>query len=1063
MEVEGAVHADGRAPAGPGGFRVSEWAIRNPIPVAVIFIAAVLAGLVSYFALPIKNFPNIEFPAVMVEVTRNGAAPVEMENQIARPVENALSGISDIESINSTITQGTSDTFVQFNLGVNIQRATDDVRTKVDQIRNNLPKDIDPPLVQRLDFGAQPIVTYAVTAPSMSATELSWFIDNTVARTLQAEDGVSKIDRLGGNDREINVLVDPSRLAEQGLTAAQVNDALALANVDAPGGRVAIGGREQTLRVLGAALTVDQIRNLMIPTATGRFVRLSDVADVGDGAAEERGFALLDGKPVVGFEVTKVKQASEVSTEDNVDAAIRRIEAANPGVVIHKIVSQVDQTRAAFAATLHTLLEGMALAAVVVWLFLRDWRATAITAVAMPVSLIPTFCFMSLSGFSLNTVTLLGLTLVIGILVDDAIVEIENIEKRVYVGMRPFQAAVEGADQIGLAVVATTFAIVAVFLPVGFMPGIPGQFFREFGLTVSVAVLFSLVVARLLTPLLAAYFLRPKIAKERPPLPRAYTGALAWALDHRLVSLGVGVLIFFASILLFIPLKKGVQPEDNPNYYYVNIEGPPGATVADMRKTVQRVDALLASQPETDHVFAQVGAGGISGGPGGFINTSGVSNGAVVAILKPDRATKVAAIRDRLRLALRQIPDARLSFDISGFGAGGVQMVLTSETGVGLEAAALELQRQMRSVEGLADPRPATPPSGPELVVRPRTDEAARLGVPVTTIAAAARVATLGDIDANVSKLDEGERRIPIRVRLPAADRADLSVIRNLRLPTASGGVTTLASVADVYFQAGPGQINRIDRKRDITMVADTTGDTQVGDAINRVHKLPILQNLPPGVGLATQGQEKAYGQLFSGFAIAILAAIGLVYAVMVLLFGSFFKPFVILSALPTAIGGALLALLVCDLSLSIPSLIGFLMLMGLAAKNSILLVEYAIEREREGAGQRASLMEACRERARPIVMTTMAMAAGMLPTALSLGKGSEFRQPMAVAVIGGLITSTVLSLMLVPVVYEFIDDFERWISPRLGRLVTPRDAPPASPLSPNPRPSQPIVSRAAE
>ena len=1027
-------------------FRVSEWAIRNPIPVVVIFVAAVLAGLISYLALPIKNYPNIEFPSVMVQVTRNGAAPAELENQIARPVENALSGLSDVDAINSTVTQGVSDTFIQFQLGTNIQKATDDVRSKVDQIRNDLPRDIDPPVVQHLDFDDQPIITYAVTAPAMSATDLSWFIDNNISRTLQAEQGVSRIQRLGGEDREINVLIDPNRLAAQGLTAAQVNNALAQANIDAPGGRVAIGGREQTLRVLGAALSVDQIRNLTIPTGAGRFVRLSDVADVGDGSAETRGFALLDGRPVVGFEVSKTKLGSEVSTEDNVNAAIKRIEAANPGVKIQRIVSQVDSTRAAFSATLHTLLEGMALAALVVWLFLRDWRATAVTAVAMPVSLIPTFAFMNLNGFSLNTITLLGLTLVIGILVDDAIVEIENIEKRVYTGMRPFDAAVEGADQIGLAVVATTFAIVAVFLPVGFMPGIPGQFFREFGLTVSIAVLFSLVVARLLTPLMAAYFLTPKAARERPPLPRFYTRSLGWALDHRWLSLLIGTLILFGSLGLAIPLKKGVQPEGNPNYYYVNIQGPPGATLDDMRRTVDRVDALLARQPETDHVFAQVGAGGIEGGPGGFVNNSGVGNGAVVAILKPDRKAKVGQIRDRLRGLLREIPDARLSFDISGFGAGGVSIILTSETGVGLENAALELQRQMRTVVGLADPRPATPPSGPELVVRPKTEEAARLGVAVTTIAEAARVATLGDIDANVSKMDEGERRIPIRVRLPEQDRSDLSVIRNLRLPTASGGVTTLDSVADVYFQAGPGQINRVDRKRNITMQADTTGDTQVGDAIARVHKLPIMMHLPPGVGLANQGQEKAYAQLFGGFALAIVAAIGLVYSVMVLLFRSFFKPVVILAALPTAIGGAFVALLITNLSLSIPSLIGFLMLMGLAAKNSILLVEYAIERERAGASQRTALLEACRERARPIVMTTMAMAAGMLPTALTLGKGSEFRQPMAVAVIGGLITSTVLSLLLVPVVYEFIDDFERWITPRLGRLVTPREAP-AKPL----------------
>jgi HAE1 family hydrophobic/amphiphilic exporter-1 len=1028
---------------GAGGLRISSWAINNPIPVVVLFIAAILAGLISYGSLPIKNFPNISFPLVAVQVTRSGSAPAEMETQITRPIENAMAGIQNVESISSTITQGVSVTDIEFHLGTDLQKATDDVRSKVDQTRNVLPRDIDPPVTQRIEVDDQPIITYAVVAPTMSTVDVSWFIDNTIARTLQAEEGVSQVFRTGGLDREINVLVDPVRLAANGVTASQVNDTLALVNLDAPGGRVAIGGQEQTMRVLGAALNVDQIRNLMISTGPGRFVRLGDVADVGDGSAEARGFAELDGRPTVGFQVSKGKNASEVSTEDNVDRAIKRIEKANPGVHINKLVSRVDQTRASFAATEETLVEGMLLAALVVWLFLRDWRATAVTAIAMPASLIPTFAFMALAGFSLNVVTLLGLTLVIGILVDDAIVEIENIEKRVFMGMRPFQAAMEGADQIGLAVVATTFSIVAVFLPVAFMPGIPGQFFREFGITVSVAVLFSLVVARLLTPLMAAYFLKPKEGRPRPPLPRYYSRSLTWALDHKWISILIGTVIFVMSMALAIPLKKGVQPEGNPNYFYVNIEGPPGATVEDMHGLVDKVDALLARQPETLHTFAAVGGGGASGGPGGGLTSSaGVNRGAVVAILKPDRKSKIAVIRDRLRPLLRTIPDARVTFDTSGFGSAEVQVILTSESGVGLDNAALTLQREMRGVPGLADPRPATPPNGAELVVRPKTDEAARLGVSVSTIAAAARVATVGDIDANVSKLDEGERRIPIRVRLPKEDRSDLSVIRNLRLPTASGGETTLGSVADVYFEAGPAQIDRFDRKRNITIDADTTGDTQVGDAQNRVNALPIMKHLPPGVGKASEGQEKAYGELFGGFFIAIASAIGLVYGVMVLLFRSFFKPIIILSALPTAIGGAFAALLISDLALSIPSLIGFLMLMGLAAKNSILLVEYAIERERAGASQRQSLLEACTERARPIVMTTLAMMAGMAPTAFTLGKGSEFRQPMAVAVIGGLITSTVLSLLLVPVVYEFVDDFERWLSPRLGRLVTPREAP---------------------
>ena len=1043
-------------PTATGGLRISEWGIKNPIPVTLLFMIALISGAIAYAGLAVKNWPNIEFPVVAVDVTRNGAAPAEMESQVTRPIENALAGITNVESISSVITEGSSVMSVQFTLGTDLQKATDDVRTKVDQVRNQLPTDIDPPRVQRLEAGERPIITYAVSAPSLSEADVSWLIDNRIARTLQGVNGVAQVDRLGGVDREINVVVDPERLAQHGVTAATVNQAVTQSNVDVPGGRVTLGGREETLRVLGAAPNVDSIRALAIPAGSGRFVRLSDVADVGDGSAEVRTFAQLNGRPVVGFQVRKLKEASEVSTEDGVDAAIKDLQRTTPGLSVRKIVSQVDYSRDNFSATSHTLLEGMLLAALVVWLFLRDWRATAITAVAMPVSLIPTFAFMKLMGFSLNMVTLLGLTLVIGILVDDAIVEIENIEKRVHVGIRPYLAALWGADQIGLAVVATTFAIVAVFMPVAFMPGIPGQFFREFGITVSVSVLFSLVVARLLTPLMAAYFLVPKAAKPRAPLPKIYSNALRWALDHPWASVasGMAVIVLSGLLAVFGGLKVDLQPEGNPGYFYVNVQSPPGATLDDTRKVVEQLTALLRRQPEVASTYAQVGLQSSNGGPGGQLSaTAGPGQGAVAALLKPDRKATVAQIRARLRESLREIPDARLTFDSSDFGSATVSVVLTSETGEGLNTAANELQREMRDVRGLADPRPIVPPNGAELVVRPRADEAARLGVSASAIASVARIATVGDIDANVAKMDDGERRIPIRVRLPAADRQNLSVIRDLRVPTAAGGFTTLGSVADVYFREGAAQISRFDRKRNLTIIADTVGDIGIGDAQAKVRKLPILTHLPPGVSTAAQGQEKAQTQLFSGFIVAMGSALFLVYAVMVLLFRSFFKPFIILSALPTAIVGAVLALWATDLSVSIPSLIGFLMLMGLASKNSILLVEYAIEREREGMSQRNALLEACRERARPIVMTSLAMMAGMAPTAFTLGKGSEFRQPMAVAVIGGLITSTLISLVLVPVVYEVLDSFEAWLVPRMGRLITPREAPVGKPAKSRSRP----------
>jgi HAE1 family hydrophobic/amphiphilic exporter-1 len=1053
--------------------RISAWGIKNPVPVAILFIALVLVGAVSYLRLPIKQRPNVTFPDIVITVTENGAAPSEVETQITRPIENAMAGLPDVETIQSTVTRGVSTTQIEFPLGEDMQKMTDEVRTRVDQTRVQLPRDIDPPTVQRADIDSEAILTYAVAAPGMSDVDLSWYIDDTVARTLQAEDGVAQVQRVGGVNREINVIVDPDKLTAFGLTVPNVNDALRGFSLDSSGGLVEVGGRRQTVRVLGTAETVAQLRNTQIPIAGGRYIRLSDVAEVGDGSSEIQGFARLDGRPVVGFQLMKTRDASDIAVEDRVIKAIheklecnagpakkapggggrpgpfgggRRTQAAptclHPGVKFTKVLSTVDNTRNNFTATEHTLLEGMLLASLVVFLFLKDWRATLITAIAMPVSLIPTFAAMIIFGFSLNTITLLALTLVIGILVDDAIVEIENIQKRVDAGARPYRAALEGADAIGLAVVATTCTIVAVFVPVSFMPGIPGQFFKEFGLTVSVAVLFSLLTARLLTPLLAAYFLKPAPdPHERGPLRGPYRAALEWALSHRWLAIAGGGLIFGLSVAMIGVLQFGLQPPGNPDWYYINVQGPPGSTPADMEDIIANVNRLVKPRAETLHTFATAGSTASNSFFGG--GASAINQGTVIVVLKHGDRPSVTKIKDEVRPFLMRVPDARVTFDSGDFGSGGVTITLTSEDGPALERTALELQRQMHTLPDIANPVPAAPPVGPELVIRPKLDEAARLGVSMDTLSAAARVATIGDIDANVAKYNDGPQRIPIRVRLPQSSRSDLNLISNMRLPTSSAGkTTTLASVADVYFQAGPAQIQRFDRMRRMSVQADRVGNVQLGKALADANKLPIMQHLPPGVQPAQFGENRILGQFFSGFVMAIIAGLCLVYAVMALLFQSFFKPMVILSALPLAIGGAFFALFVFNMPISLPSAIGVLMLLGLAAKNSILLVEYAIERERAGASQRQALIEACRERARPIIMTTLAMQAGMLPTALGLGSGAEFRQPMAISVIGGLLTSTFLSLVLVPVVYEFVDDLEQWLTPKFAGLVTPREPP---------------------
>jgi HAE1 family hydrophobic/amphiphilic exporter-1 len=1012
--------------------RISALAIRNPIPVAILFIALTLMGLISYSQLPIKQYPNISFPLVAVTVTQSGAAPTEMETQITRPIEDAIAGIAGVKHISSDISLGASTTSIEFELGTDMQKATDDVRTAVDRTRVLLPPGIDPPNVQRVDIDSAPILTYAVSSNTLSPVDLSWFVDDTVARAIQAGKGVAQVQRVGGIDREINVTLDPAKMAAFAVTAPQVNAALYQFNVDEAGGRANIGAQEQTVRILGQAQTVAALRSLVIPAA-GRYVTLGDVAEVGDGQGEARGFARLDNRPAVAFQVNKTREASDVSVEKVVVAAVAKLQKAHPEVTFTLVVSTVAQTRASYTATVHVLIEGMALAALVVFLFLRSWRATAIAAIAMPLSLAPTFTAIQLMGFSLNSITLLSLTLVIGILVDDAIVEIENIEKRIERGATPYRAALIGADSIGLAVVATTATIVVVFTPVSFMRGIAGQFFKEFGLTVAVSVIFSLVVARLMTPLMAAYFLTPSThTKVQKPLGGVYKVALDWAMAHRWMAAGLGAVIFIGSLMMLGTRPVGFQPIGDPGYFYLNVEGPPGATRAQMQTAIGDATRMLLRQPDVDKVFAQVGSG--SGSSGG----DDLRDGTISVILKDHRTHKTAQVRDLVRQGLRQIPDVRIT-TLGGFGSADVEIVLSSQDSAALDRVQLELEREMRQLTVISDVRPSPPPPGPELVIRPKAEEAARLGVTSEALASVVRIATIGDIDANVAKFSQGERRIPIRVRLPESARTDLATLGELQVPTLDGKSTPLSSVAELSFQAGPAKIVRYARQRRASVQADLKPGQSLGTTLGKIAKLPVLQHLPPSVTQASVGDAEALEEVVSGFTGAIFAGIGLIFAVLVILFRSFFKPVIILAALPLSLAGAGLALVLTGLEVDMPVFIGMLMLFGITAKNSILLVEFAIEDERAGQTRWQALRNACRERARPIIMTTVAMIAGMLPTAIGLGQGSEFRKPMAIAVIGGLISSTVLSLVLVPVVYLFIDGFEHWLTPWLAKLITKR------------------------
>jgi len=1034
---------------------ISSWAIRNPIPVVVAFTLMLVAGAYSYSKLPIKQFPNISFPMVVATVIQEGAAPTELENQVTRIVENSIASLPNIELVQSSVTLGVSTTIIQFEIGVDLQKAKDDVESRVNQVRTELPATIQPPLVNALDFTGGALMTFAVSHPTMSATELSWFIDDRIARELQSVRGVGQTTRVGGVNREINVTLDPVRMSSLGVIAADVNNTLQRTYRNYGGGRAEVGGSETTTRVIGETLTVDELRNLTIPLRGGTsYVKLSDVAEVGDGSAEIRSFARLNGRPVAGFNIIKVDDASEVDVENGTLAAIARLEQANPGLKITKIFSMTDDTKANFHATEAVLIEGMILAALVVFLFLRDWRATVIAALAMPLSLIPTFFIISLFGFSLNVVTLLALTLVIGILVDDAIVEIENIQKRTLAGYTPFRAAMEGADAIGLAVLATTASIVVVFLPTSFMGGMPGQFFIEFGITVAVAVVFSLLVARFVSPLMAAYFLKPSPAKHENrdvrKLPGFYESTLAWALKHRLIASAFGGLSFVATIVFVGMLPKGFIPTEDPGYILFNISAPPGSTRGQMERSATALNDLLMKQPDVEDVFISIGSGGSGGSAamaGGGGGGAGLTSGSATVVMREGHKMTTEQLKQHIRPQLKQIPDIRVTALMTGGGPGGsdVNVLLTSEDAAELDKVQLALLNEMKDLPQIQNPRLSPEPPGPELIIRPRTEEAARLNVSTDAIAQVARIATAGDIEANTPKFSEGERRLPIRVRLPDSVRNDLAELSQLRVPTLNGGSTTLGAVADLTYEAGPGNIQRIYRKRMASVQADFAPGNTSGDATEAIDKTKTMQAIlaaeksgtPGAVTRARVGNEQAEMQMFGGIVIALMAGVALIYSVMVLLFKSVSKPMVILASLPLSFSGAFLALLIAGKEISMPVMIGCVLLLGIAAKNAILLVEFAIEAQQRGKNTYDALFEACRERARPIVMTTVAMSAGMIPTALGIGEGAGFRQPMAIAVIGGLISSTVLSLVLVPVVYSFVDQLERFISPWAGRLAT--------------------------
>lgn len=1013
---------------------VSAWSIRNPTPAILLFILLTLLGLVAFAGMKIQQFPDVDLPMVTVTASMPGAAPAQMETEVARKIENSIATLQGIKHIYSKIQDGSALITAEFRLEKNSQEAVDDVRDAVSRVRSDLPGDLRDPVISKINVAGSPILTYTVASSRMDDEALSWFVDNTVSKALLSVRGVGSVSRVGGVSREVQIELDPARLLALRATASDISRQLRQIQQEASAGRADVGGAEQSVRTIATVQTAEELGSMEIALSDGRRVRLDQLATVRDTVAEQRSAALLNGKPVVGFEIVRSRGAGEVEVAEGVRVTLDQLKAEHPDITITEAFNFVDPVQENFNGSMSLLLEGALLAVIVVWLFLRDWRATIVSATALPLSIVPTFIVMYLMGFSLNVVTLLSMSLVVGILVDDAIVEIENIMRHLRMGKSPYEAAMEAADEIGLAVIATTFTLIAVFLPTAFMSGVAGKYFVQFGWTAAIAVFFSLVVARLLTPMMAAYLLKPPRHDHRPPRwLTVYEQWVSWCLRHRLATMASAGLFFVGSLLLATVLPSGFIPADDLSQTQVYLTLPPGSTFKDSFSAAEQARQLVEKNPQVKMVYTAIGGGTAGSDPFAAGGAAEVRKATLTINLthRTERGgVKKQTIENQLREALAVIPGVQVKVGLGGTSEKYV-LVLASENGQLLADHARVVERELRRIPGIGNVISTASLVRPELVVRPDFVRAADLGVTSAAIADALRIATAGDYDQALPKLNLTQRQVPIVVKLPPGARQDMALLERLTVPGKNGPVM-IGQVASLNLTSGPALIDRYDRLRNINFEVELNR-LPLGEVEKQVLALPSLQQLPPGVMQTTVGDAEMMGELFTSFGLAMFAGVLCIYVVLVLLFKDFVQPVTILAALVLSIPGAFLALFVTHSALSMPSMIGLIMLMGIATKNSILLVDYVILARREHHLTRIeALLDACRKRAQPIIMTSVAMGAGMLPIALGLGTDPSFRSPMAIVVIGGLVTSTFLSLLVIPVLFTYVDDLIRHLRQRL-------------------------------
>ena len=1039
---------------------LSDLSIKRPVLATMMMLALVVLGLFSYRRLSIDLFPNVDFPVLVIQTRYAGASPESVEREVTKKLEEAVNPVSGVKEISSTSTEGFSTIVVQFNLGTKIMDAQADVRAKIDAIRQDLPKDIDPPVISRSDPAQQPIFVLSVNGGGWALRDLTRLADEVVSRRLENIPGVGNVTLVGGLKRQINVLLLPDRMDALGVSPDMVVDALNRENGDVPAGRVDAGSAENLVRVSGKIKDPKDFANLIVTSRGGSLVRLGQVARIEDSQEEERDAAYVSGERAVALEVRKTSDANTVEVVDAVRRVMTELSATVPhGTHLSTIQDNSTWIRNSVDDVQKTLLEGAALTVFIVFLFLNSWRSTVITGLTLPVSVISAFLAIYAFGFTLNTMTLMALSLAIGILIDDAIVVRENIVRHVERGEDHYTAARNGTAEIGFAVMATTFSVIAVFIPVAFMKGIVGRFFFPFGITVACAVAVSLFVSFTLDPMLSSLWYDPQAegGAERGRigkllvrfndsfhgLGQRYRRVIAWALDHRIATIGIAAAAFIAAMSLFgLGLVGGqFMPNSDNEQTALTVEAPEGSSIDYTAGKTAELTRWLDRQPEVALTYATIG---------GPQQNNAVNKGQIYIKLTPKSARRRTQqeFENEMRQVLPQFSGVTarvLQLGAAGGNRPPIELRLEGPEITKLQDLSDRAIAAMRTVPGLVELKSSLEGRKPEFLIDVNRDLAANVGLSLGLIGQSLRPIlagqTAGTWEDETGLAHDVEVRLAPEFRRSATDVARIPIASNqTNSRTKNSVMVPLGQVATLSTSGAPSEIKRLNLERVVSIDGNYEGrplTAVMQDAQARLGQVP----LPAGYRWDVGGEQKDFAETVGYIMESLFLAVVFIYLILASQFGSFLQPLAIMLSLPLSLIGVMLGLMLTRGTFNIMSMIGVIMLMGLVTKNAILLIDFVNKAREKGSERRAALIDAGELRLRPIVMTTLAMIFGMLPTALALGAGSEFRAPMAVAVIGGLITSTLLTLVVVPVVYTYLDDFGGWVGAFVKRWTSAPEA----------------------